>query len=384
MVFLLPTVLYSIMLGIVLFGLLDVLNQSVSKQRPRQKHTIFLILILLLLLIHLSGELLIATGAYVHAPSLVGLQFPFRVLLGPALYFYAYGAMSPADKLPKLQVFTSLLGPILVITCMLPFLFMISPEQKLALADPATRDPELFKIAVFTCSSATFIFVCYTLVFLFMAFKLQQRHRQQLMQRFSDIEQKSLDWFKPLLILWGAVWVSHSLEFYLNVMQLNWFGSGLVLPCFEIVALAIFVQKALRQKPLAISDKEQLTVQQPRVALLSAVQMDTIAQKLSSAMQQGQLFLTNDLSLKTLAESINETENHISETLSQHLHTNFFHYANSFRIEEAKTALRETEKLIINIAYDVGFNSKSTFNSAFKKAEGCSPSAYRQQVAANA
>ena len=78
------------------------------------------------------------------------------------------------------------------------------PRREASISEPETRDPELFKIAVFTCSSAMLIFVCYTLIFLFMALKLQQSHREQLMERFSDIEQKSLDWFKPLLILWGS------------------------------------------------------------------------------------------------------------------------------------------------------------------------------------
>ena len=53
----------------------------------------------------------------------------------------------------------------------------------------------------------------YTLAYLVMAFKLQQAHRKQLMERFSTIEQKSLDWFKPLLLLWGVVWVSYARSF---------------------------------------------------------------------------------------------------------------------------------------------------------------------------
>ena len=177
------------------------------------------------------------------------------------------------------------------------------------------------------------------------------------------------------------VWLSYALEFYLNVLGIYWFGSGIVLP--QVCALALFIQKALRQKPLATSDKVQPKVEQPRVALLSSEQMQNIANKLNKAMVDEKLFLSNDLSLKSLSDHINETENHISETLSQQLHTNFFNYANGFRIEEAKKALAESSKLIINIAYDVGFNSKSTFNSAFKKVVGCSPSVYRKQLIDN-
>ena len=381
MIFLFPTIIYSVMLGIVLFGLLDRFISKSQHDTEKQKHNFFLNMLLLLLLIHLFGELLIATGAYVHVPSLVGIQFPFRVLLGPALYFYAYGAISSNSKLPRLQLIMALLGPVLVVVCMLPFMFLITPAEKLTLADPATRDPELFKIAVFTCSSATLIFMSYTLAYLVMAFKLQQAHRKQLMERFSTIEQKSLDWFKPLLLLWGAVWVSYALEFYLNVMGLRWFGSGIVLPCFEVIALAVFIQNALQQKPLSITDKTVPNATgEPRVSLINKEQMQSIAKKLNRVMEEQQLFLNNDLSLKRLAEAIGETQNHISETLSQHLDTNFFHYTNGFRVAAAKTALGDQDKFIINIAYDVGFNSKSTFNTAFKRSVGCSPSAYRRQL----
>ena len=51
----------------------------------------------------------------------------------------------------------ALLGPLLVVVCMLPFMLLITPAEKLTLADPATRDPELFKIAVFTCQPLSFL-----------------------------------------------------------------------------------------------------------------------------------------------------------------------------------------------------------------------------------
>lgn len=99
--------------------------------------------------------------------------------------------------------------------------------------------------------------------------------------------------------------------------------------------------------------------------------------KLEHALKEDKLYLQENLSLKKLTEAIGETENHISETFSQFFQTNFFQFVNGFRVEEAKLALQNSDKLIINIALDVGFNSKSTFNSAFKKMVGQNPSAYR-------
>ncbi|MBE0366949.1 helix-turn-helix domain-containing protein [Pseudoalteromonas aurantia] len=371
MVNLLPTILYSAMMGMAIFALVEVFN------KPKQRHTFFLKGLLLLLLIHLAGELFIYSGAYVYAPALAGAQFPFRALLGPALYFYAHAMMSPAKPLGKRLYFLASVGPVLVVLLMLPFIFTISPAEKLALATPSTRDPELWKIAVFTCLSTTFVFIAFTALFLAMAYKLHNRHCQQLMERFSDIEQRAVGWFKVVLLIWGVVWFMYAVEFALGALGWRWFGSGIVLPIFEVIALAIFVQKALGQRGLHSAEQGLPRTSQGRAALLSDEKMQRIASKLEQSMKEDKLFLHNDLSLNKLSESIAETENHISETLSQLLQTNFFQFVNGFRVEEAKAELKDKGKLVTNIALDVGFNSKSTFNTAFKKVAGCSPSAYR-------
>ena len=377
MVNLFPTVIYSCMMGMTIFALLEVFN------RPKERQNVFLKGLLLLLLIHLAGELFIYSGAYIYAPALAGAQFPFRVLLGPALYFYAHATMSPETAIDKRLWALALSGPILVVLVMVPFIFMINPAEKLALANPATRDPELWQIAVFTCLSATLVFILYTVLFLVMALKLHNSHRQQLMERFSEIEQRSVGWFRTVLLIWGVVWLMYAVEFALSALGVFWFGSGKLLPILEVFALAIFIQKALSQKILNESDKGLPRASQTRTALLSSERMQLIASKLEQTMIEDKLFLQDNLSLNKLSESISETENHISETLSQFLHTKFFQFVNGFRVEEAKKALQDRDKLITSIAYDVGFNSKSTFNTAFKKIVGYSPSAYRNLLLEN-
>lgn len=371
MVNVLPTVIYSCMIGMTALALLEVFGRGSERQNVCLKA------LLLLLLVHLAGELFIYAGAYVYAPGLAGAHLPFRVLLGPALFFYAHASMSPNNAIDKKIVTATILGPIIVLLAMLPFIFMISPAEKLALATPVTRDPELWKIALFTCFFTTIVFVAYTILFLVPAFKLHHSHRQQLMERFSEIEQRSLDWFRPILFIWGAVWLMYAVEFFLGAIGWRWFGSGVVLPILEVIALAIFIQKALSQKVLEESDKGQPNTSAPKAALLSTEKMQLIAAKLERAMTQDELFLLDNLSLNKLSESVSESENHISETLSQFLHTNFFQFVNGYRVEAAKMALKESDKLVTSIAYDVGFNSKSTFNTAFKKIVGHSPTAYR-------
>ncbi len=57
----------------------------------------------------------------------------------------------------------------------------------------------------------------------------------------------------------------------------------------------------------------------------------------------------------------------------------FITYLNNFRIYQATVLLDETEEMITEIAYSVGFESVKTFNRVFKELKGCSPTAYRKQ-----
>lgn len=366
-----PTVIYSSMMGITVFALFEV------ARRPHQRQSIYLAGLLVLLLIHILGELFIYSGAYQYAPALAGAQFPIRMMLGPAMYFYAFVSMSPEKTLPGNAYLLALLGPVIVIIGMLPFIFGITAEEKLALANPATRDPELFKIALFTCLFSMLAFIVFTGVYLAAAFRLQHQHRQQLMDRFSDIEKRSMDWFKVLLMLWGGVWLLFTLEFGISFFGWNWFGDGVVLPLFEGFILMTFSHFALNQPILSDADKGKTLDSLPRTSNLAQHKMEQIAGQLKDVMSKDALFLEEDLSLKRLSDAIAVSENHISETLSQYLNTNFFQFVNGYRVALAMSLLTSTNKTVAVIAYEAGFNAKSTFNTAFKKAAGTTPTAYR-------
>ncbi|KZN70352.1 helix-turn-helix domain-containing protein [Pseudoalteromonas luteoviolacea] len=369
-----PTVIYSFMLGIIALALVQ------AGCKPKHQQTTFLIALLCLLFIHVCGELFIYSGAYRYLPGLAGLQFPIRTLLGPALYFYARATMSPDVSISARSYALASLGPVLVIGAIIPFLFSLTPQEKLALADPATRDPEHFKVAFLTCLTAMVIFITFIAIYFVSALKVHARHRQQLMERFADIQSRSLDWFKVTLLLWGLVWFFYATAYLPGFTGWRIPGQGFLLPLLEASVLLAFTQLALNQPILTREDKGIPIAHQIRTTTLSKSKMDAIAKKLQSVMTQEQLFMNDTLSLNQLSQSISVSENHISETLSQLLQTNFFQFVNGYRIEYAQKLLLDSDKRISTIQYEVGFNAKSTFNTAFKKATGLTPSQYRKQV----
>ena len=93
-------------------------------------------------------------------------------------------------------------------------------------------------------------------------------------------------------------------------------------------------------------------------------------------------YLEPDLTLSSLSKLIGKTSQKTSSVINQHAKRNFNDFINYYRIQEAKRLLSdlENDKFTISaIAFDVGFSSLSSFNAAFKKFEGKTPSAFRKR-----
>ncbi|MGI9507409.1 MAG: helix-turn-helix domain-containing protein, partial [Geminicoccaceae bacterium] len=105
-----------------------------------------------------------------------------------------------------------------------------------------------------------------------------------------------------------------------------------------------------------------------------------ISTRLIRAMDEQQLYRDPTLTLRQLSDSTQVSVHRISEVLNHHMGTSFYDFVNSRRIEEAKLLLQNDKKRsVLDIAMDVGFNSKSTFYTAFNKLMDESPATFRRQ-----
>lgn len=100
------------------------------------------------------------------------------------------------------------------------------------------------------------------------------------------------------------------------------------------------------------------------------------ADKVKSAMEADHLYRNPDLTLTALAEVLGTNPSLLSKVINQQFKLNFNDYVNRYRVEEVKRLMVDEKYQQFNllaIAYDAGFNSKSTFNRAFKKVTGLNP-----------
>lgn len=116
---------------------------------------------------------------------------------------------------------------------------------------------------------------------------------------------------------------------------------------------------------------------------VSGEQSDQIYAKVLKLIVDGKQFKNANLTLKSLSESLNVSPQILSQVINQKSEKNFNNFVNTFRIEESRHLLQLEEfknQTIAAIAYEVGFNSISSFNTAFKKQTGETPMTYRQQL----
>ncbi|MEN2490089.1 AraC family transcriptional regulator [Flavobacterium sp. B11] len=104
-------------------------------------------------------------------------------------------------------------------------------------------------------------------------------------------------------------------------------------------------------------------------------------EKLNNAMNEKSLYKNPNLTLQDLSQEINISSHQLSQFLNNNLGKNFTSYVNEFRINEACKIITSSDKLTLeSVGYDVGFNSKSTFFTAFKKHTGTTPLNYQMQA----
>jgi AraC-like DNA-binding protein len=115
--------------------------------------------------------------------------------------------------------------------------------------------------------------------------------------------------------------------------------------------------------------------------LSAAGQKDLLA-NLTNAMEGDRAFLDSHLSLPDLAAKLGCSINHLSQAINEGHGVSFFDFINRYRVQEATNILVREERAapsILDVALEVGFNSTSTFYSAFKKTTGQTPAQFRRQ-----
>ncbi|MDO6474116.1 AraC family transcriptional regulator [Alteromonas sp. 1_MG-2023] len=184
---------------------------------------------------------------------------------------------------------------------------------------------------------------------------------------------------KVLMVLTGilawetmlsAIKVYHSLYGFPYYEVVELIGLASYYMQFGLLNVVIFMAAShfLRAQPVKAK-----TVQREPVS-------EALIGRLESTMESERPYLNQNLSFERLAEKLDIPVKELSNAINRHYEVNFYEFINNYRIQEARQMLEDpahNDKSITNIFYDAGFNSKSVYNTLFKKKFNKTPSQYR-------
>jgi AraC-like DNA-binding protein len=239
-------------------------------------------------------------------------------------------------------------------------------------------DEEERKIVFFVLRNALPLQI---VIYWILSFRTLQRHLKNIKQFSSSVEKNDLLWLKYfLLILLVIVFCWFNLLFFdlkklIDLTPFLYLSSIFFLAYFSLQQREIFdfSKNELNElSSIKIYKKENSKrVSETRIAELN--------EKLKTLIQSEKIYLENDLSLPKLAKKLEATSNETSFLINELYQENFYNFINKHRIEEAKMLLlseKYNQLNILGIAYEAGFNSKTTFNTTFKKYVGVSPTEF--------
>ncbi len=171
--------------------------------------------------------------------------------------------------------------------------------------------------------------------------------------------------FSFLLILSNTLW--RELQF---ICDAAFVGISLLF-IFFLIRYPHYLEKAQQESQEIRYRKSQI----------EKLNKQKIIEKLDYLIDEQRIYLDKSLTLEALGRKLGLSPSQLSELLNSHYHTGFNSFINSFRIEEVKLILnKRPEANILHTAFECGFNSKTTFNAAFRKFTGLTPSEYKKQI----
>ncbi len=216
-----------------------------------------------------------------------------------------------------------------------------------------------------------------------------RKARNELRDRFSNIEKIDIGWLSILVIAFTAVrvWILivATLAFFipdLGESIFNYMGLGGNYLTFALITALMF----LSLQRSSIFDGH-MTDDNATEAPQDEELNPELAIKIEEHMQEEKPYLLPLLNLDQLASQLSMHPRALSVAIKKHFKTNFYEFVNSYRINEAKLILSDPSqkhKTMIEISGDCGFNSKATYNSFFKKLVGSTPTQYRTEKLARA
>jgi len=345
----------------------------ISKKNKSESDKI-LALWMFIMTVHLFLFYMMYTKEIFNYPFLLGISFPLPLLQGVFLYLYVGSATNqlPANKnflaihfLPAASMYVYLIN-----------FFALPSEQKIFIFNNNGVGYEQFStISVYAIFLSGIVYVIWSSLLL-------KKHRKRILETFSYKEKIDLQWLQILTWGIGGIWL---LVFFKYEPVIY---AGVAVFVFLIGFFGIRQVRIFDTEKISLSDSENNTPEEEaKEKYAKSGLTEELSQKLyeslKAIMVNDAVYRKYNLSINDLAGRLKTHPNYLSQVINEREKKNFYDFVNHYRLEEFKLLLSNQKNRnykLLSLAFECGFNSKSSFNRYFKKSTGKTPSEYYSEL----
>lgn len=378
--------LTEVLILLVIFQLFFISIFLFSHDKGKKVSNRLLALFFLSLCLNMIDSILLLKRIYLNYPSWAVWGTGIPLLYGPLIYLYVRSLLEPAFAIRKVDSWHFLPFLLLTVTSLISFHTQQTDQQQKILEDIRIRNlpKQVYLVSL----------VIYFHYFWYMLKSLRLIRDSQKMapEKFSNERAVNLNWLRSSILFFMVLMCLSAMAGLASVGRwttIYYLFFALLLGGFIFFLIQILL-KALRNPYLfggqaGTEETKMATVNPTRYAGSALTEAEKAHWKevLVKHMETTKPYLDPDLSLDQLSAQIGIKPKACSQVINELLGVNFFELVNQYRIEEAKRLLTDPpdpKMTVLEVLYEVGFNSKSSFNTLFKKQTGLTPSEFKKQV----
>lgn len=308
------------------------------------------------------------------------------LVLAPLIYYYIRSVVLPAFQLRNIRYWHFF--PMLIYFFIKAFILIVDSYQPDF--DEVQNGELVINYEWKFIDPIAFLFkTLQMLLYLAFSFQLLYAFREKIKHYFANTYKLELSWLQNFLIAYSFLYLFNSLQEVVNevIVDLHWTQEWwyYLVSGFTIIYVGI-CGYFIRLAELQNVDFRTFETPKPNKRSINDTKDDTIENRrtlLETFMYNNKPYLDAELSLISLAGKMEISREELSDTINQGFNSRFNDFINKYRINETKRLIFEGKHKthsLLGLAFEAGFNSKATFNRAFKKAENQSPSEYLKSL----
>ena len=308
-------------------------------------------------------------------PHTLFMSVTFSFLYGPIIYFY-YKKIVLNYKFRKIDIL-HFIPTVFIIAVVFPY-YLLSEQEKLAvLLEVSSLSTKLIYDVTFIVKLSSL--VIYALLIVRIYYKYSKAN-----DKLSDVKLRWQKGLARLVSTYVIFYCIYGLIIVSKVIPRIEFLFHLQIVAMAVMVLYIGYRAFITPKIFSKGYFETDDFKYKKSGLTYSFSQD-LKEKLMYLLEEEKIYLQNNISLEILSQSLDTTRHNTSQVINEHFGLNFFELINKYRINEALEILQnDTNKNlnIIDVAYEVGFNNKVTFNKSFKKILSLTPTQYIASLSA--